>query len=84
MSFSGSDPDDDAIAFTSSNLPDGATINANGEFSWKPTENQIGSFVFTVKVSDGTDSAETSASITVKELPPLPPPEQPTPKTNEG
>jgi len=84
MSFSGSDPDDDAIAFTSSNLPDGATINANGEFSWKPKENQIGTFVFTVKVSDGTDTAETSGSVTVKELPPPLPPEQPTPKTNEG
>jgi hypothetical protein len=84
LSFSGSDPDDDAIAFSSDNLPDGATINANGEFSWKPDENQIGSIVFMVKVSDGTDSAQTSASVTVKDLPPPPPPESETPKTNEG
>ena len=75
LSFSGSDPDDDAIAFSSDNLPEGATINANGEFSWKPDENQIGTFVFTVKVSDGTDSAQTSASVIVKDLPPPPPPE---------
>jgi len=84
LSFSGSDPDDDAIAFTSDNLPDGATINANGEFSWTPNENQVGTFVFTVKVSDGTDTAQTSASVTVKDLPPPPPPEPETPKTNEG
>ena len=70
LSFSGSDPDDDAIAFSSDNLPEGATINANGEFSWTPDENQIGTFVFTVKVSDGADSAQTSASVTVKALPP--------------
>jgi hypothetical protein len=74
LSFSGSDPDDDAIAFSSDNLPEGATINANGEFSWTPDENQIGTFVFTVKVSDGTDSAQTSASVNVKALP-SPPPE---------
>jgi hypothetical protein len=82
LSFSGSDPDDDAIAFTSDNLPQGATINANGEFSWTPDENQIGTFVFTVKVSDGTDSAQTSASVTVKELPPPPPPEPEKPNNN--
>ena len=49
-------------------------INANGEFSWTPDENQVGTFVFTVKVSDGTDSAQTSASVTVKAFPPPPPP----------
>ena len=37
-----------------------------------------------VKVSDGTDSAQTSASVTVKDLPPPPPPEPETPKSNEG
>jgi hypothetical protein len=75
LSFSGSDPDDDAIAFSSENLPEGATINANGEFTWTPNENQIGTFVFTVNVTDGTDSVQTSASVTVKELPPPPPPD---------
>jgi len=84
LSFSGADLDDDAIAFSSDNLPDGAAINANGEFSWKPDENQIGTFVFTVKVSDGTDSAQTSASVTVKDLPPPPPPEPTNLKLNEG
>lgn len=80
LSFSGSDPDDDAIAFSSDNLPDGSTINANGEFSWTPNENQIGTFVFTVKVSDGTDFAQTSASITVKAIPPPPSPGTESPK----
>ena len=73
LTFSASDPDDDAIAFSSDNLPEGAMINANGEFNWTPDENQISTFVFTVKVSDGTDSAQTSASVTVKDLPPPPP-----------
>ncbi|MEE9117269.1 MAG: putative Ig domain-containing protein, partial [Calditrichia bacterium] len=75
LSFSASDPDDDDLTFSSDNLPEGASLNTSGDFNWTPDENQVGTFVFTVEVTDGTDTAQTSASITVKSVPP-PEPQQ--------
>ncbi len=76
LSFSASDPDDDNITFSSDNLPEGSSLNASGDFTWTPGENQVGSFVFIVVASDGTDSDQTSASVTVQAKP-LPPPAPP-------
>jgi len=77
LSFSGSDPDGDNLTFESGDLPSGATLNStSGDFSWTPAEDQTGNFSFTVRVSDGKESAETSGSVTVNpkpEPPPAPP-----------
>jgi len=77
LSFSASDADEGTLTFSSDNLPDGSTLSSSGEFSWTPGDNQIGSFVFTVQVSDGTDTSQTSASVTVEAKPAPPPPPAP-------
>jgi hypothetical protein len=77
LSFSGSDPDGDNLTFESSNLPTGANLSSgNGNFSWTPSDDQTGNFTFTVRVSDGKESAETTGSVTVNPKPepePAPP-----------
>ncbi len=75
LSFSASDPDGDNLTFESSDLPTGANLNSSsGEFTWTPGDDQTGSFSFTVRVSDGKDSAEATGNITVnaKPEPPVP------------
>ena len=70
LNFSASDPDGDNLTFESSDLPAGASLNASsGEFIWSPSEDQTGNFTFTVKVSDGKDSAEATGSVTVNPKP---------------
>jgi hypothetical protein len=70
LSFSASDPDNDALTFEGSGLPSGATVNANsGQFEWTPSEDQTGTFSFSVKVSDGEADDETSGSVTVNPKP---------------
>jgi len=77
LSFSGSDPDGDNLSYESGDLPSGANLNsANGNFSWTPSDDQTGNFTFTVRVSDGKESAETTGSVTVN---PKPEPPAPTP-----
>jgi hypothetical protein len=77
LSFSGSDPDGDNLTFESGDLPSGATLNSSsGDFSWTPADDQTGNFSFTVRVSDGKESAETSGSVTVN---PKPAPQPPAP-----
>jgi len=75
LSFSGSDPDGDELTFDASGLPSGADFNSgSGAFSWTPGEDQIGSHTITVSISDGKDSAEMKATISVKAKPaPAPP-----------
>ena len=67
------DPDDEDLQFSASGLPDGASLDASGAFSWTPTAEQAGSHPVTVKVTDGTDTAETSVTINVN-APPAPTP----------
>ncbi len=75
LSFNGSDPDNDKLTYQVSGLPAGANFDVNsGKFSWQPGADQAGSYKFTVTVSDGTDSAETTAGITVNPAA-VPPPE---------
>jgi hypothetical protein len=70
LSFSADDPDGDNITFESPDLPEGANLDSNtGLFTWQPSENQVGTFSFTVRVNDGTDTAETSGSINVSPKP---------------
>jgi len=78
LSFSASDPDGDNLTFESSDLPGGATLNSSsGDFSWTPGDEQTGTFSFTVKVSDGKDSAEATGRVTVDAKPEPPTPQQP-------
>jgi hypothetical protein len=77
MNFTSTDADDDALTFESSDLPDGAVLDANsGTFIWTPTEEQVGTFNFSVTVSDGTDSAAATANVTVNPVPAPPPPQE--------
>jgi hypothetical protein len=78
LSFSGSDPDGDNLTFESSDLPSGASINSsNGNFSWTPSDDQTGNFTFTVTVSDGKNSAQTTGSVNVNPKPEPPAPSAP-------
>jgi mRNA-degrading endonuclease RelE of RelBE toxin-antitoxin system len=67
-----SDVDGPALTFSLVGAPAGASINpTTGQFNWTPTEAQGGTgvpFVFKVKVSDGTESAESDIQITVTEV----------------
>jgi len=77
LSFKGSDPDNDKLTYQSSNLPTGATLDiSSGKFTWQPGEDQTGTFNFTITVSDGSDTAETSGSVTANPAPAPAPPEQ--------
>lgn len=78
LGFSATDPDGDNLTFESNDLPDGASLNAgSGNFSWAPSDDQTGDFSFTVQVTDGKDSAETTGRVTVNPKPEPPPADQP-------
>ncbi|HHE54317.1 MAG TPA: hypothetical protein ENL21_00945, partial [Caldithrix abyssi] len=76
LKFEGSDPDGDELTFSSDGLPSGASLDANsGQFSWTPSDDQQGKHTFTVKVSDGRESASMSVNISVKPRPQAVPPD---------
>lgn len=56
------------LAYTASNLPEGAVINSQtGEFSWIPTSSQVGVYTkVTFQVTDGTNTSKQEITITVK------------------
>jgi hypothetical protein len=59
----------DVLTYSLVGAPAGAGIDpATGIFSWTPTEEQDGSFTFTVRVTDGTLSDHEQVTITVKEI----------------
>ncbi|MFZ5469799.1 MAG: putative Ig domain-containing protein [Myxococcota bacterium] len=65
------DPDGDALTFSASNLPSGATFNpATRAFSWTPSVGQAGVYSVTISVSDGVLSDAETFSITVTAAPP--------------
>ena len=73
--------DSNKLKFSSSNLPAGAKLDAStGKFTWTPSVGQAGSYSVKIKVSDGKDSAETTAKIKVTAKP-QPPADQ---GTNNG
>jgi len=73
LSFSASDPDGDNLTFTTSDLPQGASLDpGSGKINWTPTEDQSGNFSFTVSVSDGVDNAEATGRVTVNPKPEIP------------
>ncbi|MBK9991061.1 MAG: putative Ig domain-containing protein [Verrucomicrobia bacterium] len=61
FSLSASDPDGDALSFTASGLPDGASLSAStGAFSWTPTATQTGTVTVVFSASDGSLTASRS------------------------
>ncbi|MDF1545838.1 MAG: Ig-like domain-containing protein, partial [bacterium] len=70
--MSATDDDGDPLTFTPSALPAGAVFVDNGDgtasFDWIPTFDQAGSYAMTVDVSDGTDLASETITITVNNV----------------
>ncbi|HEX6827988.1 MAG TPA: putative Ig domain-containing protein [Burkholderiales bacterium] len=64
---SATDPDGNALTFSATGLPTGATLNATtGAFAWTPTFAQAGNATVTVTVTDnGTPAANDSETITI-------------------
>ncbi|MGE5308017.1 MAG: putative Ig domain-containing protein [Deltaproteobacteria bacterium] len=64
--LSATDPDNDTLTYSSSNLPQGAALDAStGQFSWLPSFGQAGTYTVNFTVSDGSLTDSKSASITV-------------------
>ncbi len=69
FSISGSDPDNDPLTFSASNLPSGAIFNPSTRtFSWTPNFEQAGSYQVTFSVSDGRLSDSETITIIVFEV----------------
>ena len=67
-----SDPDNDSYIFSLVGAPVGATIDGFGNFTWTPTWAQVGTFSFSVRVTDpGGLSATRSITITVANQAPV-------------
>ena len=61
-----SDPEGQALTYSASNLPQGATFDAaTRSFTWTPSTSQTGSFQANFSVSDGKASASQTVAITV-------------------
>ena len=68
FSVNASDPDNDPITFSASDLPDGA-IFSDSTFSWTPGFRQSGTYIVTFTADDGDDGASNMAvPITVNEI----------------
>ncbi len=66
FTVSGSDPDSDALTFSASNLPSGATFSpSSGAFSWTPSFEQAGSYTVTFVASDRSLTASETITISV-------------------
>jgi PKD repeat protein len=64
ITITGSDPDGDAVTYSATGLPSGATF-ANRTFSWTPDYTQEGNYDVTFTVSDGSLSVSEIVTITV-------------------
>jgi len=65
LTFTATDPENNALTFTMQPLPSGASLVA-GQFSWTPAAGQVGSYPVTVSVADnGTPSASDSEAIVI-------------------
>jgi len=70
ITLSGSDPDGDALTYTATELPPGATLNS--PFTWTPDFDQAGTYTVTFTASDGslTDSETVDITVTNTNRPP--------------
>ena len=73
FTISASDPDGDALTYSASNLPSGATFNASARlFSWTPTSGQVGTHPNVhFQASDGSLMDSEDITITVNTTPPV-------------
>ncbi len=69
FTVSGSDPDDDSLAYSASSLPSGATFTS-GRFSWTPAAGQTGSYDVTFVASDGQLQDTETITVVVVEVGP--------------
>ena len=75
FTVTGNDPDGNAVTYSASNLPTGASFNTTtGEFNWTPTSGQIGTYHITFTVSDGTLSDSKEITVTVSAVGDIVPP----------
>jgi len=74
LSFTGSDPDDDNLAYSLTGAPSGMSVDGSGTVSWTPGDDQVGSHSVTIVTSDGTSEASASFSVMVTAKPAPPPP----------
>ncbi|MBU0470558.1 MAG: putative Ig domain-containing protein [Nanoarchaeota archaeon] len=65
---SATDPDKDNLFYSATNLPSGATLSKNGEFSWIPLPGKAGAYQINLKVSDGAEKDTVVVTITVDKL----------------
>mgnify|MGYP001454594098 FL=1 len=66
FSVAASDADGDNLSFSATNLPTGATFNSSTKlFNWTPESSQVGNYVVTFVVSDGslTDSEKVAINV---------------------
>jgi len=67
--ISASDPDNDTLTYSASNLPNGSSFNpAARTFSWTPNQTQNGNYAVTFTASDGRLSASQTVNIAVDPL----------------
>lgn len=66
FTISGSDADNDALTFSASGVPSGASFDASTRtFTWSPVFTQAGAYSVTFTVSDGSSTASEIVVITV-------------------
>lgn len=66
LTLSASDPNNDSLAYSASNLPEGAVFDSDQQrFTWTPNYSQAGSFTVTFSVSDGVLTDSETVAITV-------------------
>ena len=69
IDYDATDSDQDDLTFSGIGLPSGSSISPDtGILSWTPTEEQVGSNTFTISVSDGTDTASISVTVSVTSI----------------
>lgn len=67
FSISATDPDEDALSYSATGLPTGATLSS-GSFSWTPGYEQAGAYLVTLSVSDGELTDSETITITVSNV----------------
>ena len=67
FAVSASDPDDDAITYSASDLPSGASF-VSQNFTWTPTYDQAGTYQVTFAASDGENEDTETVTITVSNV----------------
>jgi hypothetical protein len=70
FTVSGADADGDALTYSATGLPSGATLNiTSGVFSWSPSYSQSGSYSVVFTVSDGNSATDSETiAITVADM----------------